>query len=430
MNESDRSAYQSESILAEGVTLSNDTWETGLNCNQLVLGPSGSGKTRNFLKPNLLQANASYLVLDTKGLLYQEVGPALAELGYEVQNVNFADVEGTVGYNPLDHIRRDPNTGTPSQSDIISVASALCPVECGQDPFWDNAAAYYLVALIAYVLETHPVEAQTFDRVVELFESCVKPTDMDRLFKSLEHDRPDSFALAMYSRASCTQTADKMHASIMGIIAEKLRCLGFANATTLFRAPKRVDFSDMGKRKVALFASVSDTDYSLSPLTSLFVTQAIQGLMRTADAMPGGRLKMPVRLFLDDFSNLRVPDFDKVISVTRSREVWCTVLCQSVAQLQGAYGEAGAETVMGNCDVQLVLAFQDNATTRAYAGRAGRTTDTLLATPLDESWLFVRGRKPSKVHKYDLTKHQRYVACMGGRDNREKRSDAPEGGMR
>jgi type IV secretion system protein VirD4 len=146
--------------------------------------------------------------------------------------------------------------------------------------------------------------------------------------------------------------------------------------------------------------------------------------------MPGGRLKMPVRLFLDDFSNLRVPDFDKVISVTRSREVWCTVLCQSVAQLQGAYGEAGAETVMGNCDVQLVLAFQDNATTRAYAGRAGRTTDTLLATPLDESWLFVRGRKPSKVHKYDLTKHQRYVACAGGQNAREDRFDAREGGMR
>ena len=408
MHKNDRSAYQSESILAEGVTLSNDTWHTGLNCNQLVLGPSGSGKTRNFLKPNLLQANASYLVLDTKGLLYREVGPVLAGLGYEVQNVNFADVAGTVGYDPLDHIRRDPQTGEPSQQDIISVASALSPKESLQDPFWEQAAANYLASFIAYVLETHPAKAQSFDRVVKLFEACVKPDDMDGLFMSLERDWPNSFALAMYRRASCTQTAEKMHASIMGIIAEKLMCLGFKEATSLFRNPRRVDFARMGRRRVALFVSVSDTDPSLLPLTSLFVSQAIQGLLRAADAMPNGMLPVPVRLFLDDFSNLRIPDFDKVISVTRSREVWCTLLCQSVAQLQSMYGAAGAETIMGNCDAQLVLAFMDNATTAAYAGRAGRTPDTLLATPLDESWLFLRGRKPIKVHKYDLTAHQRY----------------------
>ena len=80
MSEIDRTAYQSESILAEGHTFCNDSWSTGLNCNQLVLGPSGSGKTRNFLKPNLLQGNASYLVLDTKGQLYREIGRAGREL--------------------------------------------------------------------------------------------------------------------------------------------------------------------------------------------------------------------------------------------------------------------------------------------------------------------------------------------------------------
>ena len=82
----------SSTILAKDRTLSCDTRQTGLNNNALVIGPSGAGKTRNVLKPNLLQMNASYIVLDTKGTLCREVGPVLAAHGYRVQCLNFADL--------------------------------------------------------------------------------------------------------------------------------------------------------------------------------------------------------------------------------------------------------------------------------------------------------------------------------------------------
>ena len=105
----------SSTILAKDRTLSCDTRQTGLNNNALVIGPSGAGKTRNVLKPNLLQMNASYIVLDTKGTLCREVGPVLAAHGYRVQCLNFADLNTVpalapgierCGYNPLRHIRR------------------------------------------------------------------------------------------------------------------------------------------------------------------------------------------------------------------------------------------------------------------------------------------------------------------------------------
>lgn len=96
-------------ILAQAHTLSCDTRRTGLNNNMLVIGPSGAGKTRNVLKPNLLQMNASYIVLDTKGTLCREVGPVLAAHDYRVQRLNFADLDDATtlpedieqcGYNP------------------------------------------------------------------------------------------------------------------------------------------------------------------------------------------------------------------------------------------------------------------------------------------------------------------------------------------
>ena len=156
-------------ILAKDRTLSCDTRQTGLNNNALVIGPSGAGKTRNVLKPNLLQMNASYIVLDTKGTLCREVGPVLAAHGYRVQCLNFADLNTVpalapgierCGYNPLRHIRLKAD-GRPNQQDILSVAKAICPIEDNNQPFWDHAAANLLSCLIAYVTEQLPADEQT-----------------------------------------------------------------------------------------------------------------------------------------------------------------------------------------------------------------------------------------------------------------------------
>lgn len=36
-------------ILARDQCISNDTWATGLNNNDLIIGPSGAGKTRGYV---------------------------------------------------------------------------------------------------------------------------------------------------------------------------------------------------------------------------------------------------------------------------------------------------------------------------------------------------------------------------------------------
>lgn len=93
-----RSAYAGQLLLTKNHTASTDSWETGLNNNVLVLGCSGGGKTRNHLKPNLMQCQGSYVVLDTKGSLYYEMGPYLRSRGYKVDLLDFTrDGEGVWG---------------------------------------------------------------------------------------------------------------------------------------------------------------------------------------------------------------------------------------------------------------------------------------------------------------------------------------------
>ena len=101
----ERSAYQGSMLFTANRTAETDTWRSGLNNNVLVLGSSGCGKTRNHLKPNLLQAQGSYIVLDSKGILYREMAPYLRKQGYQVDQLDFVGMNGTLGYNPLDHIR-------------------------------------------------------------------------------------------------------------------------------------------------------------------------------------------------------------------------------------------------------------------------------------------------------------------------------------
>ena len=405
--ENSRAAYAGELILTSTRSESMDSWVTGLNNNVLVLGCSGSGKTRNFLKPNLLQCEGSYVVLDSKGRLFREMGPCLSAHGYTVDCLDFTTMEGTIGYDPLHHVRW--RKGRPLAQDIISIASALFPrSEMGDDPFWAGAAANYVASYIAYVFEALPDREWNMASVVSVYEQACEG-NADALFSDLSRQDPESYAVSLYRRAKSTARAEKMHSSIMGIIAANLMPLTFDGALASFRRVDQIDFCDLGRERRVLFVTMDDMDCSLAPLTSLFIRQAFSSLCDFADAKcEGGRLPVPVRFMLDDFANLTLPDFDDVLSVIRSREISCTIICQTVSQLEARYNQAVANSIIGNCDRHLVLGFQDERTARYFSLRANKTATTLLETPADNWWLFERGHRGVCEPGYKIEDHPGY----------------------
>ena len=405
--ENSRAAYAGELILTSTRSESMDSWVTGLNNNVLVLGCSGSGKTRNFLKPNLLQCEGSYVVLDSKGRLFREMGPCLSAHGYTVDCLDFTTMEGTIGYDPLHHVRW--RKGRPLAQDIISIASALFPrSEMGDDPFWAGAAANYVASYIAYVFEALPDREWNMASVVSVYEQACEG-NADALFSDLSRQDPESYAVSLYRRAKSTARAEKMHSSIMGIIAANLMPLTFDGALASFRRVDQIDFCDLGRERRVLFVTMDDMDRSLAPLTSLFIRQAFSSLCDFADAKcEGGRLPVPVRFMLDDFANLTLPDFDDVLSVIRSREISCTIICQTVSQLEARFNQAVANSIIGNCDRHLVLGFQDERTARYFSLRANKTATTLLETPADNWWLFERGHRGVCEPGYKIEDHPGY----------------------
>ena len=55
---------ESNKILTQHIAIGYDTHSHRRNLNTLVVGGSGAGKTRFYAKPNLMQANTSFVVTD------------------------------------------------------------------------------------------------------------------------------------------------------------------------------------------------------------------------------------------------------------------------------------------------------------------------------------------------------------------------------
>ena len=398
-------------ILADGHIISNDTWRTSLNNNDLIIGPSGAGKTRGYVIPNILQCNGSMVVADTKGTICPEVGPILAQEGYKVMEINLADCAlSPYGYNPLAYIRRD-RYGRFSEQDILTLAACTVPVETVRDPYWENMARIYLESAAAYALEALPEEEQDFTSVVRLSGEMGVGGKYKKLMEELAVIDPESFALSRYRMfQNVSENAGTTSSCIHSFLASKISPLAFDGAKKLFKNPNKINIKRLGREKTAVFLTISDTDSSMYRLANLFYTQALHTLCDLADKSAGHRLKVPVRFYLDDFaSNVVIPDFDRIISVIRSREISVSVIIQSLSQLESLYGSPKAMTILNNCDNMLCLgAGRDISTARYISYQVNKPVSAVLNTPLSEAWLLTRGEAAQQVRKYDLKSHRLY----------------------
>ena len=77
------------------------------NLNTLVCGGSGAGKTRFYCKPNLMQANTSFVILDPKGEIVRDVGNLLEKKGYEIRVLDLISMEKSHCYNPFVYLHSD-----------------------------------------------------------------------------------------------------------------------------------------------------------------------------------------------------------------------------------------------------------------------------------------------------------------------------------
>lgn len=389
---------KNERILAQNVTVSNDTIKTGLNNNDMIIGSSGAGKTGGYVIPNIQNMTDSLVVSDTKGNLEKRFAKDLRNRGYDVYTLDFVNPWRSCGYNPLDGIRYN-NDGSYREQDILTIANAIMPALARQEPFWEKAAASYLAFLISYVMEALPAKEQNMRSICELHRAFIQPNGSLSFLRWIDK-HPGSFSAKRYYKVNAILNADRTWSCIVEFANRALEPFDYQEAKYIFENRNCFDIRSLGQKKTVLFLNVSDTDRTFDDLVNLFYTQTLQILCSEADKNADGRLRVPVRIIMDDFAtSARIPDFDKVISVIRSREISVSLILQSMSQLEGMYGEAKATTIINNCDHLLYLGSQDQRTAEFIGCRAYKTPEAILCMSREKAYLLTNGEKAQLVDK-------------------------------
>ena len=424
-------------ILTKHLRMSLDGRKHRRNLLQIVVGGSGSGKTRYVVKPNLMLANASFIVTDPKGEIVRAVAPLLLQKGYVVKVFDLIDPAHSDSYNPFRYIRKD--------SDVFRLISNLIqnttPKNSNQnDPFWEKSETALDAALMLYLLHEAPPWEQTMEMILTMIEYGAAREDsddykspLDLLFEALEEEQPEHIALRQYRVFK--QAAGKTAKSILVSAAVRLAAFTLPEIRGITDRDS-LELEKLGERKQAVFCVIPDSnDNSLNFLVGMLYTQAFQELYYQADKVYTGPLPVPVRLMFDEFANVALPDgYARLQATMRSRNIMATVILQNISQLKALFKDDW-EGIIGNADTLLYLGGNEQSTheyvskllgketisttsssqSRGRSGSYSRSiqqTGRELLTPdevrmLDNSkaLVFIRGERPVMDDKYELMRH-------------------------
>ena len=166
-------------------------------------------------------------------------------------------------------------------------------------------------------------------------EDDPSPSPLDNLFSDLMIDNPDHIALKYYH--SYHSGSSKTLKSIQITLAARLEKFNLESLANIVKYDE-LDLPSLGEKKVALFALIPDNDTSFNFLVSILYTQLFQQLFYIADHKYGGSLPVHVHFVMDEFANVSLPDdFDKILSVMRSRSVSVSIILQNLAQLKALF---------------------------------------------------------------------------------------------
>jgi len=376
----------------------------------------------------------------------------LKDNNYRIKIFNTINFKKSMHYNPFMYIH--------SEKDILKLVTTLITNTKGDgksgDEFWTKAETLLYTALIGYLYYEAPPEEQNFAALLELINSMeVREDDeefknpVDKMFDELAEKDPNHFAVRQYAkyRLAAGKTAKSILVSCGARLAPfdiaELREITMYDELELDTLGDKIylnpkDKNDKRYQKTALFLIMSDTDSSFNFLISLIYSQLFNLLCEKADDVYGGRLPVHVRCLIDEAANIgQIPNLEKLVATIRSREISACLVLQAQSQLKAIYKD-NADTIIGNMDSRLFLGGSEPTTLKELNQALGKETidtyntgesrgretshslnyqklgkdlasiDELAVLDGGKCILQLRGVRPFKSNKYDITKHPNY----------------------
>lgn len=385
--------------------------DSELNQNVIVFGGSGIGKDytyiktqifhtmipfapkdhkrRDMMKARMIPESYSLFVVDPKGETYRDTALSLQENGYEVYAFNLVKPSASHRWNALDYVEDDLDAEKLANTIVVNSQDG----HSGGDPFWPRAEKALMAAIILFVKYELPPEQQNLPNVLHIGITFGRDQEeMDMLFDSLPYNHP---AVAKYNIFRTAK--EETRAGIL---------IGFGTQLSLFSNRQIADLTsqsdfrldDMGRKKMAVFLIIPDSDTTFAPLTSLFITQAFQQWWKVADEH-NGTCPVGVRVLGNEWANVgRVPMLAERTSVMRSKGVSVQIILQAKSQLDKLYKD-DSDIILQNCDTIVFLGTNDKKTANEMAETLGDMTIQVTSESQSQQGMLASNQSESKQYQ-------------------------------
>lgn len=443
-------------ILSQRFHRSMNDVKTWKNNNIFVIGGAGTGKSRFFIKPNILQLNASYVITDPSGEMVTSMGNVLKNHGYVIKIFNISDMRHSNQYNPLHYIRDE--AGVLMLIDCLISNTEGEGASSGDNKFFVDAERLLYAACIFYLRDEARAERRTnFATVFDMInESSVDETnaasvesELDKKFGAIKNKK-DSLAYKYYS--AFKQAAGRTLKAIIISCVVRLQYFQIPQVKKLTNRDD-LELEKMGDRKTALFIITPQADSTYAFLSAMLYTQLFETLYHIGENRQrengSPRFTYPIRCLMDEFANTgKVPEFPKKISTMRKYNISVSIILQDKSQLEYMYKDEW-KTITANCDSWLFLGSNEPETLKYIEEKLGyqtitsksrnassgkghssrgfqqtkrevMTAEEIGRLPVDECIAFTgsgRGKdgiRPVRDKKYDYTKHPLYHETADG----------------
>ena len=394
----------------------------------LILGTSASGKSWSIVL-EMLEAcrmtGESVVVNDPKGELTKLTKKKFEDAGYQCYVLNFVDPECSNSWNPFElaiqewieaenkikdkkikfdeeyekmkekckilglpepeypqHIKPDYSKAVEM---VLDIANTLCLEANPKDPIWTETARDMVAGAAIFLLERGEYELVNFTNIRNIITSAKKKvlpeedsysggsinkqTELLKLYLERYRDKNDDSAKLL---DGYMKSEDNTESSFFSTFTNKMNLVTQNKAIEKILASNEIDLKSIGEKKSAIFLIVHDEKKTYYPISTMFVKQIYEALVRSARNEKNLRLKVPLNMILDEFGNMPpVKDIDAMLTAARSRGIRLTMIIQDFNQLSKAYGKDDANTIKGNVMNTVYILSGSDDTLEEISKRAG-----------------------------------------------------------
>lgn len=349
--------------------------------NLAVFAKSGVGKTSSISFPNLIDLasrDCSICVNDPKGELYDNLSGFFKYKGFKVIKYDIMEIgHDSYFFNPFAFVENDVELDFICDL-IVNVGN---PNSYGTDIF--NNGAIKLIRILAKCLSYGEKEKYNLP---ELYRTLRRFGDMGAGLNEWVYER---------SRNPITGDREVFHEwnsfltgnedGVMSFVLTAQTALAqLANENfRAFYSDNSFDLNTFRDQKTAIFyVTPPDKQTYFSFSTSIFFRTLFSIAMRKR--FLDSNSARPCYFIYDEFGNSYVPSFSDIITTSRAYKISCTIILQSISQLESKYGGIDSKTIIeGGFSTYLTLHSGNTETNSFFERLVGKVVETRQKSLVD-----------------------------------------------